>query len=207
MLFKTGDRHNPFGLCLFFILFSWSPTPPIYFGMMWTIKGKGIDKMKIDHSKAIQTAKMLQDINSKYQYLGARIKQMSDQMDQLKNEMSVKATKPIKLFDHLADSLQAEVGDFVQPIFQGKDQLPAKIILFKQKHWSELRDLMNHWPEWGATFELLYYYVISCDAPDHDLYKSFLEYLRTNLGTGAPCYQLIAGYVAWLKVTKDYTVY
>lgn len=164
--------------------------------------------MVIDHkSKAVQMAKMLQDINSKYQDLGTRIKQASDQMDQLKSEMSVKATKPVKLFDQLADSLQAEVGDFVVPIIQGKDQLPVKIILFKQRHWSELRDLMNYWPEWGQTFELLYYYVISCDAPDHDLYASFLDYLRTNLGVGAPSYQLMTGYVAWLKVTKDYTVY
>lgn len=106
--------------------------------------------MVIDHkSKAVQMAKMLQDINSKYQDLGTRIKQASDQMDQLKSEMSVKATKPVKLFDQLADSLQAEVGDFVVPIIQGKDQLPVKIILFKQRHWSELRDLMNYWPEWG----------------------------------------------------------
>lgn len=163
--------------------------------------------MKIDHSKAVQTAKVLQDINSKYQDLGSRIRQASGQMAQLKQEMSIKVTKPVRLFDQLADSLQTEVGDFVVPIIKGKDQLPVKIILFKQNHWSELRDLMNYWPEWGATFELLYYYVISCDAPDHDLYTSFLDYLQTNLGVGAPSYQLMSGYVAWLKVTKDYTVY
>lgn len=176
--------------------------------MMWTIKGKGIDKMEIDHnSKAVQTAKVLQDINSKYQDLGSRIRQASGQMAQLKQEMSIKVTKPVRLFDQLADSLQTEVGDFVVPIIQGRDQLPVKIILFKQKHWSELRDLMNHWPEWGQVFELLYYYVVSGNAPDHDLYTLFLDYLRINLGTEAPCYQLMSGYVAWLKVTKDYTVY
>ena len=175
--------------------------------MMWTIKGKGIDKMKIDHSKAIQTAKMLQELDRKYQGLGSKIRLESDQMAQLKQEMSIKATKPIKIFDKLASALRDEVGEFVVPIIQGRDQLPVKIILFKQKHWSELRDLMNHWPEWGQVFELLYYYVVSGNAPDHDLYVLFLDYLRINLGTEAPCYQLMAGFVAWLKVTKDYTVY
>lgn len=195
-------------MSLFLVLFSWLPTPPVHFGMMWTIKGKGIDKMEIDHnSKAVQTAKVLQDINSKYQGLGSKIRLESDQMAQLKQEMSIKATKPIKIFDKLASALRDEVGEFVVPIIQGRDQLPVKIILFKQKHWSELRDLMNHWPEWGQVFELLYYYVVSGNAPDHDLYTLFLDYLRINLGTEAPCYQLMAGFVAWLKVTKDYTVY
>lgn len=157
-------------------------------------------------TKAIQTAKMLQNLNYKYQSLGNNIRQEAEQMTQIKHEMSIKTTKPIKMFDKLTSALQAEVGDFVQPTIQGKDQLPIKIMLFKENHWSELRDLMNHWPEWGETFEVFYYYVVSGDAPDRDLYTSFLDYLQINLD-GSPCYQLMAGYVAWRKVTKDYTVY
>lgn len=88
--------------------------------MMWTIKGKGIDKMKIDHSKAIQTAKMLQELDRKYQGLGSKIRLESDQMAQLKQEMSIKATKPIKIFDKLASALRDEVGEFVVPIIQGR---------------------------------------------------------------------------------------
>lgn len=126
-----------------------------------------------------------------------------DELATIQANLNLQTTKEVKCFDEMVKATLNELQFSIRVSSMMDDQAPKAVLQFNKKYDAQRRHLMTCWPTWGRTFELFYFYVLTNQEPDFQVFQAFADYIKDTLGTSSPEYIIAHGYSAWREVQDE----